>query len=204
MIENPNVKTLLFSEKLALLDTVTDVLGNEVEPAVKEIVVALNLLGIPTHSSCEGHNEPKRVSLPYLQGAADNRPLYRHVGEEKIATDIMEKYGLTSLNDIFDDDAIECEFLNQIDDLPETDEYKKWMMVNKDMSKKVEALVAEFNDASADQKLHLTAAYPSYRIEAYLGDVFPTDEVTRREWVEKAQQTFEAFKVFVKNKYFAS
>lgn len=49
----------------AQMERTTDVLGKGIDPGVFETVVALNVLGIPTVGSCEGHLE-RAVAAPWV------------------------------------------------------------------------------------------------------------------------------------------
>lgn len=205
-MEAPNQREILLQQKIAELSETSDLLGLGIEPGIKETLAYLNLLGVNTSSSCEGHNTEERISLPYIQGHAESKPDFRYTGEEVVVKGILSKYGLNQKNEIFGNPEAEDEYYALIENLDESPEYMEWYSKNQPLEKEVEGLISEFNAGDSDFKLHMVPHYPGYRVEVDFGhernrDV-PKEEA--KKLVEKAQKTFKEFEEFLKNKYLAS
>jgi hypothetical protein len=196
--------------KLHTLDGVTDALGTEIEPGVRELIVGFNLLGIPTSSSCEGHVTGD-ISMPYIQGEALDEPEYRYNGEADVVRILMEKYGFKSKNEIFANTEAEDEYYasldKQMETNDETDDYKVWYPKNKNITDQVRNLIDEFNRIQvrdSEQLLHLAPTYPGYRVMVDTKDMSPSDSGEVVQSVLSAQKAFSKFSDFVKTKYFES
>jgi hypothetical protein len=67
-----------------------DAPGQEMDGSIIEAIAALNLNGIETFSSCEGH--PERYSFPYIQLAVPPAPLEDFIDQWKITEAIAARY----------------------------------------------------------------------------------------------------------------
>ncbi|MDP2587532.1 MAG: hypothetical protein Q8P33_02030 [bacterium] len=78
-------------EKYADLDAIrkkfegaADVVGTEIDPEIKDTVVARNALEICTVQSCEGHIEASGSAAPWVEIAAPDQPEYRFNRQKEI------------------------------------------------------------------------------------------------------------------------
>ena len=71
----------------------SDALGYPIEAGIKEIVIALNAIGLNTTGSCEGHTDWGRIT-PWVDIAAPNEPKERFVGQKKFEQKIYEENGV--------------------------------------------------------------------------------------------------------------
>lgn len=76
------------------IEQVTDRLGFPIEPHIKNTVVGLNLFGLNTVQSCEGHSD-RGIGAPWVEIAAPNEPEWRFIGQMEIFEQIAEKYGVS-------------------------------------------------------------------------------------------------------------
>ena len=210
LIQDNAQKEILCTEAFKNLDNVTDGLGLEIDPEIKELVVALNLNGIPTLSSCAGHTDTENIRPPYIQGQADGAPEFRYDGEEEIVKKLMNKYHFTRWRDVFGDDNARPEYYNLTRDLNESEEYKIWDAGNKPLEKKITDILNEFNKGITRSEIQLKSVpiYPGYRVEACLvGEDSPKDfdkesAEQNKNFVITAQNIFMQFKDFLRSKYF--
>ncbi len=69
-----------------IIDRITDALGMPVDRRIREVVIALNVLGIHTTASCEGHTDPERPGAPYVEIALpEATQLHMQVSEARQA-----------------------------------------------------------------------------------------------------------------------
>lgn len=197
-------KQQAWNTALADLERVVDGLGLQIEESIKETVVAFNINGIPTDSSCGGHIEPERLSFPYVMGQALGEPEFRYEGEEAIVHDIAEKYNLKRWRDLFGDSSAEKEYDARTAELLETKEYSEWYAKNTPLTESVQKLVTEFNATRTRTLLHLSPIYPGFRVEANDKKKIPSDPEETKAEIRLAQEEFRAFTEFLKERYFAS
>jgi len=75
------------------IEAVTDRLGFPIEPGIKDVVVGLNLLGLNTTQSCEGHPD-RGMGAPWVEVAAPDEPVWRFAGQKEIFQNVADKYGV--------------------------------------------------------------------------------------------------------------
>lgn len=204
--KNEEEKMDIWNEEFSKLDNVVDALGKGIDENIREAVVSFKLNGVPTNSSCGGHIEDSNPSFPYIQGEAECEPEYRYIGEKEIVDHIKQKYNLENTRDIFRNTEVEKEYYKATGESEETEEYKEWDLKNKPLKENVQALIQEFNLNRSLQanmpRIHLGRIYPGYRVEVDEEEEgLESDEIKRR--IEMAQQEFELFAEFLKNKYFS-
>jgi hypothetical protein len=78
-------------EMLEKIEHVCDALGFPIDTNIRETVVALNLSGMPTSASCEGHTDRGR-GAPWITVEAQGRPGERFIGEDEIFQRTAQKY----------------------------------------------------------------------------------------------------------------
>jgi hypothetical protein len=84
-------KTTTWLEMLDKIERVCDMRGFPIDANIRETVVALNLSGITTSASCEGHSDRGR-GAPWITVEAQGRPRERFVGEDEIFQRTAQKY----------------------------------------------------------------------------------------------------------------
>jgi hypothetical protein len=189
-----------------------------IDSKIKETVIALMALGIPSSASCEGHVFEGGCSAPWIEIQAPNEPKERFIGEKEFYQKIAKKYGV-SFEDVKrgrHDEAYE-EALKKSSKNKETPEYKKWREENRKLMDKVEKLLVEF------YKNRKVAPNVRLQIEKMKeGDYFyihnggkDYESVTGKELTEKEkrekekrlkiyQEEMKEFAEFLKKKYFES
>ncbi len=203
-------KQAAWNEKLKELDRLADRLGMPVDEDIKEAVAALNLMDIPTSSSCGGHIG-ERFNFPYLMGKAEGRPKYKFPGQREILEDLAQEHSLPveELEDrLYKYPEIERKFWNYIHehDIHTTDEYIGWLVETKRLEEKLRLLLEEFNTDKADALLHMMPMGDGYRVESNDEKEYAhpneLDPAVATEKILKAQKEMQAFTEFLKEKYF--
>ena len=141
-------KQLLIDAKLKEVREFKDRLGYPVDARIVEAVAMLQLLGLNTAGSCEGHvDEPGRMA-PWVDVEAPNEPEYRYKGEQHITDTILSEFGIdkNTLLDGETDAAMQAwEKLNRaLSHEEETEEYKQWTAENKRLAQKMKMIIAEY------------------------------------------------------------
>lgn len=142
------IKQLVWEQKLKELEEVTDSLGEPIEKGTIETVAALNLLGIPTSQSCEGHTKDG-LAAPWVMIAPPGEPI-RKVDQEKINQLISQKYGLDNLKVASGQEPTQAHqdaWKEQVEELaqqPDTEEFKQWQKGIDDYRKKLQQLIDGF------------------------------------------------------------
>lgn len=75
-------KEILWNEKMKEVESWGDALGLKIDESVRETVVAMNLLRLPTSASCEGHLRWGSLA-PWVIISAVGEPEDRFVGEKR-------------------------------------------------------------------------------------------------------------------------
>ena len=204
-------KTEKWEKALEDIKSVVDGLGLGLDPSVRELVVAINLNGIITDGSCGGHTRGVHIRGPFLMGTAENMPKFRRVGEKEIVEELMSRYKISRMGNIFLNKKAEREYYDKTRGLKETKEYKDWYNKNIPLIRDVQNILDEFNQQNDDKKfpLYLSPIYPGYRIEVKTGN-FPkltsnSNEAKRKKAkhiVLESQKVFEKFRDFLKTRYF--
>jgi hypothetical protein len=155
-----------WGQALSDIDGITDSLGEHVDSKVKETVVALNLLGVHTTASCEGHVDEKEgngLPFPWIDVAAPHELEERFIGQNKIYEEVAQEYKVSVSN--IKNTAHEEAWLEALERLPkeeenETREYKEWWNKNLSLRASVRKLIDEYNQArptSDDVRIRITA-----------------------------------------------
>lgn len=85
-----NRKSYLEEATKNKIEMESDVLGYPIEAGIKEIVVALNAVGLNTTGSCEGHTDWGRIA-PWVDIDAPNEPKERFVGQKEFEQRIYQR-----------------------------------------------------------------------------------------------------------------
>jgi hypothetical protein len=202
-------------DQLEKIERVRDALGFSVDPNIRETVAALNLSGMPTSASCEGHTDRGR-GAPWVKVEAPGRPQERYMGEKEIIEMIAQKYGVLA-DDVRTARNQEAwkEATNLAVDNGETYEYCRWREENKPLREQLGAFLEEFYQGRATEgaaHLKLTSdPEGTFRLHNG-GEDFRrssralTDDERRRlaDRLVEYREEMEAFTEFLKEKYFSS
>jgi len=125
------------------------------ENSVKKIITALNISGILTSQSCEGHLEEGKITLPFVEISAPNQPEERFIGQEKIISKVAKKYGVTAKD-------VKTMLLHsapweEFEGVEEINDYKKWREENKKTAENTGTLLKDFyKDSVTSEDVRLT------------------------------------------------
>ncbi|MCL5733680.1 MAG: hypothetical protein M1334_03415 [Patescibacteria group bacterium] len=214
-MENKSAKELLWEGKRKEIEGYADALGYGIDDKIKESLVALNIFGLPTTASCEGHIN-HGISAPWIEISAPDEPEERFAGEKEIYQKIANKYGVP-LEDVKTGDNhmawVEAEIERSKAD--ETKEYKNWREENKKLMAKAEGFLNEFyknRKASNDNRLEITKeGEGNFRIHNggrdYKNAPKDISEKQKQELSKRLfnhQKEMEEFSSFLKEKYLKS
>ncbi|MCX6720047.1 MAG: hypothetical protein NTV36_02975 [Candidatus Staskawiczbacteria bacterium] len=120
------------------------------EKGVVKIVTILNVLGVSTSQSCEGHldiEKDARIIRPFVEVSSPSQPEKRFVGQERIIPKVAKKYGMKEedVRTMLLHSAPWEEFQNA----KETEKYKAWRKENKKIAKRGEKILKEFYQDTA-------------------------------------------------------
>lgn len=158
-----------WEEKEREVEEWADATGKGIDEEIKKSVVAFSMMEFPTSASCEGHLD-SGIPAPWVEISAPNEPEEKFIGENKVFEDVAKKYGVLfgearrgldfEAEKLYyeEGEISDEEFLRRsdnawrawneaddiIDNLPETEEYKKWRKENEKLKKRVEKLLEEF------------------------------------------------------------
>lgn len=149
-------KELRFQEMLKEVESWRDAVGASVDDGVKKTLAALNLSGITTLASCEGHVDGGR-GAPWIEIGNRPVPSERFSGEREIFQQVAQKYGVTyeDVKRDFHEEA-HIEASRKASRKGETPEYKRWRQANEALADKLNKLLTEFyrdHEVAPDDRL---------------------------------------------------
>lgn len=186
--------------------------GKRVDEGIKETVVILNAIGLPTSGSCEGHTD-YGVPVPWVDIEAPNAPEERFIGQNAAFARVARKYNITideaksgRLVKVYEEAMKECCGNG------ETKEHKKWRRENRKLMRKTKILLAEFyQDREVEQSLKLQIAENAeggFRIHNGGDDYKPIskavsgqEKIALSEKLARYQKEMRDFTDFLKGKY---
>lgn len=192
-----------------------DALGMGIDEGIKETTIALNVSGLPTSSSCEGH-WGRGILLPWVKVSAPNEPEERFEGENEVARNIAEKYGIAEIDvqRANNEDAWR-EWRLSVSDRKETRAHKEWRKENEKLKEHAKTLLSEFyKDYTAPPAMRLVvceSARGDFYIKShskYSGYPLPDKEFSAKEkekyllLQENARKEMNSFTKFLREKYF--
>lgn len=189
----------------------SDRLGEKVDSGIEETVVALNVSGIRTNASCEGHAE-RDIGAPWVDIAADP-DMYeeQHEGENEMIRQVAERHGIDP-NELWvpENRAAEEEYGQRLRGLPLTPEFKAWAEENKQLAEKLQTLLDEFyqdRDVPEAQRLAIEKIAYFYRLhnggEDYrtdTGELTDEERETLAQRLPTHQAEMEEFAAFLKER----
>lgn len=224
-LETPQTKEVLWQKEYLALDKIADSCGEKIENGIKNTLVALRLLGFNTSSSCEGHtgeirgkdNKYEVTRSPYVQIEALDQPRFRFKNEEHYRQRLATEYNLPikdinlALGGYGNDPHVELlekiinsfEEIVELENYPETDDYKKWEEDNLLLGKQLMKYLEEFyekREAQSDIKLELRHGRLSSGVE------WNENETEKQSYIlqhaEELKKEMRDFTEFLKKKYF--
>jgi hypothetical protein len=208
-------KLKAWREKREEIDRVKDSLGCAIDQKIREAIVGLNVLGVYTLASCEGHIGRAR-STPWIRIGAPHRPRERFIDERRVLEETARKYGV-SYDDVRGDICHKAwvEAMNAAAEKDETPEYKRWRQENTVLFERTARMLAEFyeqRNVSPDLRLVMLAnAEGSFTIhhggQDYTLDQRNLDAAEKNalaERLERYQTEIQAFTAFLRQKYFGT
>jgi len=202
-------------DRLEEIEHVRDALGFPIDNNIRETIVALNLSGMPTSASCEGHTDRAR-GAPWIKIEALGRPRERYVGEDGIVETTAEKYHV-SMDDVRRSRNVEAweEASNLAANNGETPEYQAWRMKNDILRDRLIMLLEEFyRGRSAEGATHLELSHdPEGTWKLHNGGedfqrssrAFSDEERhDLSERLARYQSEMTAFTDFLRDKYYSS
>lgn len=165
-----------------------DALGLGIEPGIMETVVALNVVGVYTTGSCEGHlipedyiegeisNEDERgLALPWVSFAPPEEPFFRFREEVALYEKIAQQENIPIAELVRDDRAtkLQTEWI-------ETEAYQVWDRRKRELDYKVYDLLDDFYGDTRKRRLGLDPIVGSTFLRAGFADILGSAEV--RAW----------------------
>jgi len=191
-----------------------DCLGHPIDPGIKETVIALNVLGLPTIASCEGHTD-HGISAPWVEIALPGEPEEHFAGEKKIYEEIAKKYGVP-FEDVKRGTHAEAWLaaLREASKNQETTEHLAWQKANTELMRtKIIPLLEEFYKdrvVSDAVRISVSEGIGAFRIynggHDYAPVPEPITEGARRALAARIKiyrAEMAAFAEFVKQKFFS-
>lgn len=207
-------KELLSEKKIKEIKKTGDVLGLGIDEKVQETCAVLNLLGLSTTASCQGHLE-HGMSAPWIEISALNEPEERFRGEKKIFQRVAKRYRIP-VEDVIRSihEKAYKEAVREASDKGETKEYKQWRKENKKLIKKASALLKEFyrnRKISPHVRVKITEyGEGNFRIHNGGMDYRPVSKKMTKRQKEllfkrllRYQEEMEVFTKFLEKKYFS-
>jgi hypothetical protein len=190
---------------LKKIDITTDNLGMPIDENIKQAIVAMNLLGLRTAGSCQGHVD-EYILFPYIYCEVKGEPKLKYDGERSIRIKIIKKYNIKNWNIVYTNDEIWNDYWTQVKSLENSNKYKKWAKKNESLGKKISLLINKFNkkrNPTNNNKLQVIRMYPGYRIVAL--DVKKENLFSKKEkikLIKLSQKEFADFTIFLKKEFF--
>jgi len=202
------------------IEATADMLGYGVDEGIKKTVVAFNVSGLQTSSSCEGHIG-RGLLLPWVEVSAPDEPEERFEGENEIAKSVAEKYGITE-EDVRrannEDSWREWQTKVSGGDRKETAVYTEWRKKNNKLRKCAVMLLDEFyrdhvpdeemrliidEGAGGHFRIHPKSKYASFQSTTSAADQEDGESKKLRTAQKKAREEIGLFTEFLREKYFA-
>jgi hypothetical protein len=208
-------KTKVWLDTLEKVERMRDALGFPVDTNIRETIVALNLSGLSTSASCEGHIDRGR-GAPWIKIEAPNRPRERFGGQDEIIETTARK-NKVSAEDVRTGRSHEAwrEAMNLAADHEETPEYQIWRKENDRLQEQVTALLDSFYQGrTVEPAAHLALsrnAEGTFNIHNGGEDYerhsrTPTEDERRRlaDRLARYQGEMKVFTDFLREKYYSS
>jgi hypothetical protein len=223
---NSSEKEAAWVKEKQEVESIRDAMGMGIDEGIKEVVIALNLLGFKTAASCEGHvdeNTGHGLPFPWIDVMVDGEPEVRFENEEKIFSEVAQAHGL-SVEEIKDGASHDAwmEVQHRLEKEDETQAYKNWWEENLKLEGRIRPFIEGFNkgkNVSDDVRIHVDGdrirngpIYKSHQegnetqgkwIKAVQGHTLsPSELAEAKERLTARQEEMAAFMVFLKDSFF--
>lgn len=199
------------------IEKTADALGYGIDKNIKDLVIALNVHGINTTQSCEGHAEKENYSAPWIQIEAPGEPEERFNGQNEAFEKMAKKYELP-----FEEvkrmtpENVYWEAMHECSKNRETEKYVKWKEESRKLMEVMEKILADFyknRKISDDLKIKIEnnideVGEGNFRLYNGGGDYRiienDLDEKERKELekrIERYRIEMDFFKEFLKDKF---
>lgn len=212
-------------EKYAAYDAIkkqveqeTDALGAEIDPGIKDTVVALNANGIKTEQSCEGHDgiNEQGMGAPWVEIDAPGEPDTQFVDQDRVFGEVAKKHAIT-LEEIkrgYPNTEAWSEAIEIAKKNGETEEYQQHRAATAKLREKVVGLLGEFyqdrtpaederiimEDSEGDASFRIHNGGDDYK--ALTKDSLSVEEVTvLAERQSRYRREMDDFSSFLKRKF---
>lgn len=208
-------RTAAWEQKLQQVDLIEDAQGEKIDPGIKKIVAALNILGFPTSNSCDGHLEKGHQMVPWVTISDPDEPDERFVGENNNYKRVAEKYGLPWEN-VKNNRAWEAysEAVNSFEAKEETLEFQKWKERQLKLREQLSELLKNFyygHRVAADIQLIIPEGGVSFFLrnnselwDINYGNLNETEKAEAQGKLQAYREEINRFADFLKQKYFQS
>lgn len=188
----------------------------DLEGGVIKIVTALNVLGVLTSQSCEGHINESGITAPFVEISAPNQPTKRFVGQEKAIKKVAKNPQYNIRAEDVETTILHSAPWKEFEGSQETQNYKKWRQENKKMAQKLETLLKIFYQISttpAHVRLTITERSAGQFEISNIGkeqywqiagkkDLAPDQETEPNKLLAQYQKEMDKFAEFIRVKYF--
>lgn len=199
----------------AELEKITDAEGKSIDEGIKETVLFMNVLEIPTIQSCEGHLDEKEGNpFPWVEIGAEDEPEERWIGQNA-AFENAAKERDVSVEELKHGtpENLYWEVMREISKNTETPEYQAWAQKNEELRKRASDLLEKFyqkRDADSDIKLEVDESegrpfglhsHDDKFWELKRGELPSGEREKMNEKFMQRRREMRAFTEFLKDKY---
>lgn len=209
-------RSRLWDEKNQEIDGITDRLGMPIDNGIKEAVIGLNLFGLTTSQSCEGHLD-RGLPAPWIYIQEPGMPEERFIGENEAYEHAAQQHGVP-LDEIkyWETDRgqriwEEAWYALCETNPPLTHEFRDWETRNTELRDRAAELLREFYNergspvdpdamlvTERDGRVHNGG---DVYLKAYTRKLTDTDRLGLQEKIEIYQAEMNRFADFLKEKY---
>lgn len=204
-------KRELWTEKTKEINHTVDFWGLGIDDQIKDTVVVLNLLGLNTTASCEGHLD-KGLLTPWVDVAYPNEPKIQYIGQKEIFQQFAEIFNMPLPEFERGFGGLGYRLALFIASTKgETEEYKEWACLSDTLGETIEKYLKEFyenNEVNDFVRINTTLYFGRWWIWCGENILEPMFEVNlySQEYAQyllsKRQAEMKAFTEFLKRKYF--
>lgn len=200
------------------IEKTADALGHGIDKNIKDLVIALNVHGVNTTQSCEGHAEKENYSAPWVQMEAPNEPDERFNSQNETFEKVAKEHNLPveEVKRMTPEDAY-WEAMNECSKNGETEKYIKWKEEGRKLMEVVKEILGDFYknrkaqdsikikienniDKVGEGNFRLYNGGKDYQIIEKDLDGKEKEELEKR--IERYQIEMDHFKEFLRDKFF--
>lgn len=198
------------------IEHTADRLGCPIDKGIRKTVIALNVFGINTAQSCEGHSGKHGAGTPWIDIEATNEPEECYNNQKKILARVAEENNITmeELDDKEEYQEIMIEAWQECVDNGKTKETIAWQEENNKLRIMLESVLDEFyanKDVSEYIKIRLLkdGGWGRFRIisgaeeDYYRESKNENGKNKLKERIKTYRKEMDGFAKFLKGKFFA-